>query len=502
MTFSIPAVDQLGWGQPLQNHLAQLNDPETGGLNHVANVAERDSKFWANGVTDRDAFANKTVYVIATGTFHVWTISTDPANTRYWRELSKVITSQGWVDGIGTISSYGREIRGVGTSFSNINAGLGSQLFFPSLDPNTRDQVIEVKEVVNSTTIISETVPYSSIAWGGNNNSIHPEKFPSIQISNITGNIVTFNVNVSTFNLKPGDFLIPYTTSVNKYRGTVTAVNDTQATMLWETTGDYSIYWTLYRSINPGTNYKYQQALQAWSDGNKIVSRILPSGSIQTNDIVRVNTDYGLSQLIPSRNTGNYGHGLQILENDVAQANIFIVRQNNASNTLKRGDAVLTFGSSVDGGRFVIQASGNPIAINSRTSGYATPDLFIDNRKIGVMNQTPSEALHVTGNILATGTITPGSDIRWKENIVKIDSALFKISLLEGVTYDWKDKEVRGSDRQIGLIAQDVEKAFPEAVKKDNEGYMSVNYDGLVGALVEGIKELKAEIEELKKKIS
>ena len=40
MTFSIPEVDQLGWGQHLKDHLAQLNDPETGGLIHVLNVAE------------------------------------------------------------------------------------------------------------------------------------------------------------------------------------------------------------------------------------------------------------------------------------------------------------------------------------------------------------------------------------------------------------------------------------------------------------------------------
>ena len=112
------------------------------------------------------------------------------------------------------------------------------------------------------------------------------------------------------------------------------------------------------------------------------------------------------------------------------------------------------------------------------------------------------EVLVVFGNIRAAGTITPGSDLRWKEDILKVENALTKVTELKGVTYNWKDKEVRGADRQIGLIAQDVEKVFPEAVKKDAKGYMSVNYDGLVGALVEAIKELKAEIEELKKKVA
>lgn len=139
-----------------------------------------------------------------------------------------------------------------------------------------------------------------------------------------------------------------------------------------------------------------------------------------------------------------------------------------------------------------------------------TPDVRITTgsneslRRMGIGTLTPSEKLHVVGNILATGTITPGSDRRWKKDIIKIDSALEKISLLEGVTYNWKDEEqeTRGKERQIGLIAQDVEKTFPEAVKKDNEGYMSVNYDGLVGALVEGIKELKLTIDLLTERIT
>ena len=85
-----PATSGDVWGTALNANLTQLMDPTTGGFNTVADVAQRDSLFWANGASNKDDFANKTVYVVSTGTFHVWTISTDVSNTRYWKELSKL----------------------------------------------------------------------------------------------------------------------------------------------------------------------------------------------------------------------------------------------------------------------------------------------------------------------------------------------------------------------------------------------------------------------------
>lgn len=73
-----------------------------------------------------------------------------------------------------------------------------------------------------------------------------------------------------------------------------------------------------------------------------------------------------------------------------------------------------------------------------------------------------------------------------------------KISELNGVTYNWKDS-TRDSRRQIGVIAQDVEKVFPEAVVTDEKGIKSVAYGNLVAPLIEAVKELKKENDSLKK---
>lgn len=74
-------------------------------------------------------------------------------------------------------------------------------------------------------------------------------------------------------------------------------------------------------------------------------------------------------------------------------------------------------------------------------------------------------------------------------------TALERVRALNGVTWEWKDPK-RGT-HGMGVIAQDVQSAFPEAVVTDDDGYLMVDYHGLVGALVEAVKELADRVEEL-----
>ena len=106
---------------------------------------------------------------------------------------------------------------------------------------------------------------------------------------------------------------------------------------------------------------------------------------------------------------------------------------------------------------------------------------------------------HADGNIVAYSGTT-SSDIALKKNVTVIDHALDKVSQLKGVLFDWK-REEKGSS--AGVIAQDVEKVLPSLVTeidslKDDSSHKGVNYNGIIGLLVESIKELKKEIEELK----
>jgi hypothetical protein len=67
---------------------------------------------------------------------------------------------------------------------------------------------------------------------------------------------------------------------------------------------------------------------------------------------------------------------------------------------------------------------------------------------------------------------------------------------LQGVNYFWKDKS-QGEKQQIGFIAQDMEKVFPELVNTNESGFKSVNYVQLTAVLVEAIKELEQKVVKL-----
>jgi len=118
---------------------------------------------------------------------------------------------------------------------------------------------------------------------------------------------------------------------------------------------------------------------------------------------------------------------------------------------------------------------------------------------VGIGDTTPDVALDVIGDINYTGTITDVSDERLKENIEVITDSIEKLKYIKGIYFN-----MIGSDkRELGVIAQNVQKVLPEAVSVINEekGYLGVSYTSLVPVLIEAIKELKEEYELLRKRV-
>lgn len=124
-------------------------------------------------------------------------------------------------------------------------------------------------------------------------------------------------------------------------------------------------------------------------------------------------------------------------------------------------------------------------------------------QELGASDNLDLTSSGITGvtNIVASGVVTATdfnatSDINFKENIEVIEGALDKIVSISGITFNWKEsKEV-----SAGVIAQDVEKVFPEVVKT-NDDVKTVNYNGLVGLLVEVVKEQQKQIDDLKSRV-
>jgi hypothetical protein len=117
---------------------------------------------------------------------------------------------------------------------------------------------------------------------------------------------------------------------------------------------------------------------------------------------------------------------------------------------------------------------------------------------VGVGTTTPSYRLHVNGSVGAT-SYTTISDERFKQNIKGIMNPLDKITQIEGHSYTFntskfKERNFPGGER-VGFLAQEIQKVFPDLVTMDSEGYLGVDYNGLIPVMLEAIKELKSQID-------
>ena len=114
----------------------------------------------------------------------------------------------------------------------------------------------------------------------------------------------------------------------------------------------------------------------------------------------------------------------------------------------------------------------------------------------------PSNAfvVYYDGSATLSGDLTINSDARLKSNIISLGGTLAKLLMIDGKSYTMKTNE---SQSKIGLLAQDVQKAFPELVKtaNDSDKTLSVNYQGMIPVLINAIKEQQKQIDELKKLI-
>ena len=107
--------------------------------------------------------------------------------------------------------------------------------------------------------------------------------------------------------------------------------------------------------------------------------------------------------------------------------------------------------------------------------------------------------LGTDGGLSTLKGVVAFSDIRLKTNLEIIPNALNKVSQLNGYTFDRIDIK---TDRQTGVIAQEVELVLPEAVQTNEEGMKSVAYGNMVGILIEAIKELNAKVDKLEAQLA
>ena len=247
--------------------------------------------------------------------------------------------------------------------------------------------------------------------------------------------------------------------------------------------------WDNFRVFATGTSYRIDTSFGTTGSILPIVLETgVSSAGISTNP----------NQLYLSTN-GNIGIGTSIPvgQLQVSSGPVIIGAATSTGTSLQR--------LQVTGGAYVSGALGigttNPLG--TLQVGAAGTSTFIVNSigSVGIGTSIPTSKLHVIGDVLVSGVTTStdfnsASDINLKENIKPIINPIDKVLQINGVSFDWKET----GRSSMGVIAQEVEKVLPELVNGTDT--KTVNYNGLIGLLIECVKEQQVEINMLKERLN
>ena len=192
------------------------------------------------------------------------------------------------------------------------------------------------------------------------------------------------------------------------------------------------------------------------------------------------------------------------------------IKDNGSGNIFYRG-GTQTFQNAAGSKTMAILNAANSVDLNyNNNTKFQTTNtgVSVTGNVIPSGNVSGSISSHLTmaqisssGDVVADGDVVAfnSSDERLKDNIQVIQGSLDKIGEIRGVEFDWNDKspgwaQERGHD--VGVVAQEVQKILPEIVVERKNGYLGVDYKRIVPLLIESIKELKQEVEILKKKVN
>ena len=225
--------------------------------------------------------------------------------------------------------------------------------------------------------------------------------------------------------------------------------------------GRYSDYMSLYNQISGGE------------------FKIFNSGSAYLNVYGENGTSWRAPIFYDSNDTGYYVDPNTTATSFRGRGQIFL-GPNSSSRYLRLGGD----GGATD--HSTVSTSNGNLHIDAQ-SGY---NLYLAWYNTSTVN--------VGGSLTANGNITAYSDIRIKDNVETIPSALDKLDKIRGVTYTRTDRDDK-ERRYAGVIAQEIEQVLPEAIF-ENEEYKSVDYNATIGLLIQAVKELTDKVKALEAK--
>jgi prepilin-type N-terminal cleavage/methylation domain-containing protein len=166
------------------------------------------------------------------------------------------------------------------------------------------------------------------------------------------------------------------------------------------------------------------------------------------------------------------------------------------TSTLNMGGGTIAMGGgAINTVQTVSMNSGGTINTNA---GIINNLVTLNLNTSGVINMNSGTLNAQSGTIYAGQFIYSTSDRRIKDHIVPVERALSRLLDLQGVSYTMKS----GGQKNLGVIAQDVEKVFPELVTTGQDGIKMVSYNGLIAPLIEAVRQLKTDNDALQAKLA
>ena len=255
----------------------------------------------------------------------------------------------------------------------------------------------------------------------------------------------------------------------------------------------YNTFVGYTADLNPGSDPATNPVTNATAIGYKAYvskSNSLVLGSIKGVNDATDNVNVGIGISAPARQLHLKGDNAVFrIDRSTDTAAFMIVRTNLAGTAVLKTFVVGANASGSNDGEFVINDLGNAVG------GPGSRRMTIDN----------SGDVEFTGSVTATG-FYPSSSIALKTNVKTYGNALETVKRLRGVRFDWKES----GKPSVGLIAEEVEEVVPEVVAHagDSSAATGLNYDSLVGVLVEAVKEqererdcMQAELDTLKAEV-
>jgi len=241
------------------------------------------------------------------------------------------------------------------------------------------------------------------------------------------------------------------------------------------------------------------------------------SGQTITRNTIDIGDDTNLTAGTGITLTGDT---LSTTDSEIVHDNLsgFVANEHidHSSVSITAGNG-LTGGGTIAASRTIDIGAGTGIDVAADAISVDVSDFMTNGANNRVLTATGTDAMNaesgltydgsnldVTGGVRATGDVVAyySSDKRLKDNIIRIENPLEKVSKIGGYTYDWNDKQntYEVGSKDFGVIAQEIQEVLPELVTERDNGYLAVKYEKIVPLLIESIKELKQEIDDIKQK--